>query len=590
VSGLDIFIALRWGLDFNEVSQRLPDTEPAHGMHVAAMWAVPARRPMNVYAAVNGLNALGAALIAFAILLSRIKQPVHLAFAGVSLIVALWTGANFLWSLQTTPAASLFWIQMSIYPVCLAHAVTFHFALLFTQTLARHRRALWTGYASGLVLLLINARNGFVASVRPKPPFALYPQASEWLGPFILIQVLYLALSLFVMARSIRPGEPPRKTRLHSAVFFMALGWTGAWTNWCYYYDGVPIPPVGNVAVLVSLLAAAYLIFKQDILELHLAAQKTVVYTLLTLCLTLIYTLFVILSERLFQRWIGYSSLVGSVLAGLTIAVAFNPLRERIITVVDRFLFGTTLLELSTENQRMREELLQQDRLKAIATLAAGMAHEIKNPLTSIKVFAEYLPTRYDEPEFRHEFRQVVLDEVQRIDGILRQLLEFSKPQPPVLNPLPIVPVLEEILHLLGETLRTHGIEVATSYEADPVVLIDKHQIRQALLNIVLNSMQAMPNGGLLRVETSLESQQCLRLTIEDTGTGIEKHHLPHVFDPFFTTKEAGTGLGLSIVHAIIVKNHGGDIRLASDVGKGTVVQLRLRCESAAHPRAEVSA
>ena len=148
-------------------------------MHVAAMWAAPALRPMNVYAAVNGLNALGAALLAFAILLGRITQPVHLAFAGVSLIVALWTGTNFIWSLQTTPAASLFWIQMSIYPVCVAHAVTFHFALLFTQTLARHRRALWTGYAAGLVLLLINACHGFVASVRPKPPFALYPQASE---------------------------------------------------------------------------------------------------------------------------------------------------------------------------------------------------------------------------------------------------------------------------------------------------------------------------------------------------------------------------------------------------------------------------
>ena len=400
----------------------------------------------------------------------------------------------------------------------------------------------------------------------------------------------YVALSIFVMARSIRPAEPLRKTRLRYAVCLLTLGWAGAWTNWCYYYDGVPIPPVGNFAVLFALLAAAYLIFKQDILELRLAAQKTVVYTLLTLCLTLSYTAFVILSERFFQRWIGYSSLVGSVLAGLTIAVAFNPLRERIIAVVDRFLFGTTLLELSTENQRMREELLQQDRLKAIATLAAGMAHEIKNPLTSIKVFAESLPTRYDAPEFRHEFRQVVLDEVQRIDGILRQLLEFSKPQPPALSPPLMVPVLEEILHLLGDHLRTQGIEVVMSYEADPVVLIDKHQIRQALLNLVLNSRQAMPNGGLLRVGTSLESQQRLRLTIEDTGAGIETHHLPRAFDPFFTTKEAGTGLGLSIAHTIIVKNHGGGIRLASEVGKGTVVQLSLRYESSADPRAEVRA
>ena len=393
---------------------------------------------------------------------------------------------------------------------------------------------------------------------------------------FIALQLIYVLFSCYVFARSIPSTEEPQKSRLRYFFLLLMITWLVSWTNWCYFYDALPIPPMASPLITCYLVASSYLIFKRDIFSWHLVVQKTLIYALLTLCLTLIYTECVIFSEKVFQRWIGYSSLVGSLLAGLTIAVVFNPLRGRIIKVVDRCWFGKTILELSTENQRMKEELLKQDRLRAVATLAAGMAHEIRNPLTSIKVFADCLPTRYDEPEFRTEFRQAVMGEVQRINDILQQLLEFSKPRPPVLKATCLVPLVEETLHFLRSSLCEHHIEVTTRYEADPVLLLDQHQIRQALLNILLNSIQAMPEGGSLRIQTAMAETDALCITVADTGLGISKEHVAHVFDPFFTTKEEGTGLGLAIVHSIMTQHH-GTVRLTSQAGQGTTVQVMLK-------------
>ncbi len=534
---------------------------------------------MSLYSVLYAVNALGALIMAVAILVVRSPQPVQLAYSALSAVLALWSGLSFIWSVQTTPTGAAFWIKTMLYPACLGHAVTFHFTLLFTGRLSGYRRVLWAAYIISGVLVVVNLHHGFVAAVRPRPPFLFYPQASGFVSGFLAVQAFYVALSIAIMAQAVRSAQPPHRTRLGYAILLTLVGWTGAWTNWGYYYDLVRIPPIGNVAILAFLIAAAYLIFTEDALELHLAAQTTVVYTLLTLCLTLVYTGCVILSTKLLERWIGYSSIIGSLLAGLAIAIGFNPLRERIIRVVDRLLFGKTIVELSTENQRMREELLKQDRLKAVATLAAGMAHEIRNPLTAIKVFAERLTQQYDDPEFRTDFRRTVIDEVQRISGILQHLLEFSKPQPPALTPVRMVPIVDDTVRLLGTSLRDHQVAVTTHYDADPILMIDPHQIRQALLNVLLNSIEAMPHGGTLQIRTAIEPLGRFCITLADTGVGIREDDQPHVFDPFFTTKDSGTGLGLAIVHSIVTQ-HGGAVRLTSQYGHGTTIQIFLRLQS----------
>jgi signal transduction histidine kinase len=218
-------------------------------------------------------------------------------------------------------------------------------------------------------------------------------------------------------------------------------------------------------------------------------------------------------------------------------------------------------------------------KLAHLGEMTEEIAHEIKNPLTSIKTFAEYLPKKYDDPGFREKFSRIVVDEVDRVNNIVKQLLEFSKPKELELRSESITGILDDTLGLLNNNLIQNKIEVVKNYKDSPVLPVDKNQLKQAFLNLFLNSIQAMPNGGTLTVSVLLSSDLCSLITISDTGSGIPKDQLDHVFDPFFSTKESGTGLGLSIVHGIITK-HGGKISVESVVGGGTTIRATLKNQS----------
>ena len=226
-------------------------------------------------------------------------------------------------------------------------------------------------------------------------------------------------------------------------------------------------------------------------------------------------------------------------------------------------------------------QVQHQDRLKAVATLAAGMAHEIKNPLTAIKIFAEHLPTKYNDPDFRDKFKGVMVKEVDRVNNIVQQLLDFSKPKDPELKHASVQEILEETLNLLNSSFLSHRIEVVRDYKADPKLLVDRNQLKQAFLNLLLNALQAMPNGGTLTVATSLNRKDEFTVSIADTGVGIPEDQLAHIFDPFFTTKHRGSGLGLTICRGIM-DAHRGTIRAeCSPDHPGTTIVLEFPAATA---------
>jgi signal transduction histidine kinase len=219
------------------------------------------------------------------------------------------------------------------------------------------------------------------------------------------------------------------------------------------------------------------------------------------------------------------------------------------------------------------------------------MAHEIKNPLVSIKTFAQLLPERYQDSDFRETFSNLIGHEIDRIDSLVNQLLRFARPAKPVLKPMHVHDVLEKSLQLVGHRLYQKEIKLTRSWEADvDTIRADADQLEQVFLNFFLNAMEAMKHGGELRVETEIragnewmaaisgsngDSSEVLRLTISDNGEGIRSEDIPHVFDPFFTTKDYGTGLGLSVVHGII-QEHGGQIEVESELKKGTSFHILL--------------
>jgi two-component system sensor histidine kinase HydH len=213
--------------------------------------------------------------------------------------------------------------------------------------------------------------------------------------------------------------------------------------------------------------------------------------------------------------------------------------------------------------------------MKAVGTLAAGLAHEIRNPLASIKTFTDYLGTHFDDPAFRQKFQKIVGGEVERINLIVQQLLDFAKPVPPKLTLVDVGCLLDDTLELLSSELMKYRVEVERRYVFPaPKILGDPQQLRQVLLNLCLNSLQAMNGAGRLTVQTAVAGSE-LRITIADNGCGIAGRDLPRVFDPFFSTKPAGTGLGLAVVHSII-SEHRGRVVVDSRVGEGTQVTIRF--------------
>jgi nitrogen-specific signal transduction histidine kinase len=244
-----------------------------------------------------------------------------------------------------------------------------------------------------------------------------------------------------------------------------------------------------------------------------------------------------------------------------------------------------------TALKRLELQIRRSDRLASLGTLSAGMAHEIKNPLVSIKTFAQLLPERYQDSDFRDTFSNLIGHEIDRIDSLVNQLLRFARPAKPVLRPMHVHDVLEKSLQLVGHRLYQKEIKLTRSWQADvDTIRADADQLEQVFLNFFLNAMDAMKRGGELSVGTEIhaatewvaaisgtngDSHEVLRVTVRDDGEGIRKEDIPHVFDPFFTTKDYGTGLGLSVVHGII-QEHGGQIEVESELRKGTAFHILL--------------
>ncbi len=338
----------------------------------------------------------------------------------------------------------------------------------------------------------------------------------------------------------------------------------------------VELYPFGFVFVGLFSSLITYAIIRHNLLNVQIVIRRSFVYSILISLITISYLIIVIITEHIFKTYFGYASIINGIVTACIIAVTFNPVREYLQRIVDKHFFKIDPDRLATENSLLKVAVRDQDRLKSVATLAAGMAHEIKNPLTSIRTFAEFLPKKYDDPEFRNIFSKLVVNEVDRVSSIVQQLLDFSKPTDPELSPSNVSEILDETLALLTSNLLKARVDLSKDTDSKLIVLADRNQVKQALLNLFLNAIQSMTSGGLLTITTKRLRSKSVIITITDTGAGINNEHLPHIFDPFYTTKEGGTGLGLAIVHSIITK-HGGKIDVQSTVGIGTTVTITLK-------------
>ena len=240
--------------------------------------------------------------------------------------------------------------------------------------------------------------------------------------------------------------------------------------------------------------------------------------------------------------------------------------------------------QMTRDLRNSRNELISAERLATAGKMAASFAHEIRNPLSSMRMLAQMLMRKGDLSEARRkQSMEYILEEIERIDVIVKGFMDFARPAS--LNPAPhnLNQVLQEVLDLMEANLSHHQISLIKKFTPNlPPISLDRDKLKQAFMNIVLNAMDAMPEGGTLEILTLQDSDK-VRIDVVDTGVGIPSEDLNRLFEPFFTTKSQGTGLGLANAKRVL-EQHGGDIQGKSVVGQGTTVSLWLPLSSDSSP------
>jgi PAS domain S-box-containing protein len=247
---------------------------------------------------------------------------------------------------------------------------------------------------------------------------------------------------------------------------------------------------------------------------------------------------------------------------------------------------GTILTFIDQSGVKLLEERVRRaGRLAALGELAAGVAHEMRNPLTTIRGFIQIFPSESEDPEFRKEFASNVLREIDRLKKLTDDLLNLARPTHLELQATDARRLLEESTAFIAESSRERGVELQVEVPDRPVlVAMDRDRIKQVLLNLLINAVEAMPEGGRLkagvkksrvRLDSGDREDPYIVFSVQDTGGGIPKSQLERLFDPFFTTKEMGTGLGLAVSYRI-AEEHDGFLQVESEVGQGSTFRLLL--------------
>ncbi|RXT02796.1 transporter substrate-binding domain-containing protein [Ammoniphilus sp. CFH 90114] len=233
-----------------------------------------------------------------------------------------------------------------------------------------------------------------------------------------------------------------------------------------------------------------------------------------------------------------------------------------------------------TEEKKLQKKLVNQEKMHALGQLVAGIAHEIRNPLTSIKTFIDLLPKKYDNPKFREELLQCLPEATNRMNSIIRDLLDYSRPKIPLIRQWEASEWLESLLVIIRPTLKNKNVKLHVRLEEGMTFYSDPQQLKQVLLNLLLNAMDAVDDQPKKEIHLTLMSEGDIGwIRVEDNGCGIPPEKLDHVFEPFYTSKKTGVGLGLTLCYQWIKENH-GDIMIESKLNQGTTMTIYLPINS----------
>lgn len=560
------------------------------------------------------------------------RMRVHRIWVCFFLSVAVW--AFFIFLAAVSPQAQqayAFWRTGHAFGVFISICY-FHFACLFCGL--RYKWLIRISYLYGLGFIFLHFYN---------QGYLIYDGTEFLFGSihFLKLKNLNFTLALsfwwflsffasYLLYRYSKQHKDETGQQARLWVIFQVIGYTGGCSTFLPMY-GIHFYPWTLFFLPIYALLISYVIFKYQFLNVRVVLERSIVYSFLIAVVTLAYLCIVIAIEKFSQTLFGYQSVFVSFFLAFFIGILFIPLRNKIQHVLDRSLFQGTQVEIAAQNERLRQEVADKEKFKVVAALASGMVHEIRNPLAAIKTFVEKVPEKKDNPQFLADFSRIVGREVERINTLVSNLLEFSKPTPPRMRKVDIHELIHDVLGFLKGEFVKGKVEVRMEFFAphpsplpererdgergmssqnNPLIIhADPNQLRQVFLNLFLNAVQAMPSGGTLIVrsmEFKVRSKKqeinlrtpnsklpalpapsrhgaggkpsTINVSVQDTGTGIPPEVLKNLFKPFHTTKEKGTGLGLSVCKTII-ENHQGKIKVESPPkggGSGTRFVIEL--------------
>jgi signal transduction histidine kinase len=416
----------------------------------------------------------------------------------------------------------------------------------------------------------------FIAGAKPQPLFdgRLYDVAGSLYFLFPLHYTVTVTYASALLIKASKRATRKDKIPLALLLWGTGLGFLLGATAFPLVFD-IQIPPYGFHFVWLYTIVITYAIFRHQLWDIHVVIRKSLVYSILVTLLTAGYFGLVYGIEWAFRVTFRYNSIWLSLATFALMALVFQPLKISIQRLVDWLIFHERQEQLAKRMERLEEQALLSEKFKAVSTLAAGMAHEIKNPLTAIRTFAKFIPEKRGDPEFLDKLHQILTVETERIHGIVQDVLSFAKPRPPQPRDVDLGALIASTVNLLSSELLKKRVRWSVDCTHNGAVIhADPDQLRQVLINLIQNAADAMPAGGRLKIATRSVNNH-LELTISDTGTGIPLTLLPKIFDPFVTTKPDGNGLGLAVVYSII-QSHRGSIRADSQPNHGTTFTVSL--------------
>lgn len=395
---------------------------------------------------------------------------------------------------------------------------------------------------------------------------------ASYLEPLLVSYVAYVLiigyLSLLAYIRKDIDGKEKRRMRylaiaIPVAALFCSLD--------ILYYLGFNFPPLSNLILAALLYFTLLIIAYPHLTELHELMAKALLVSVVTAFAVVLFYLVTLLFGHEVQ-----APFTQVLVACFTIVISISPFKI-LLEKIFKFIYPeskdvfTSLYVLDAKLEKERALLLEE--------MAPVFAHEIRNPLGSIKGAAQYLRSEIDAEEHRKLF-EVIIEEVDRLNCVVSQFLDYAKPHTFSLKEKNINAIIERAVALIKASDRAAGISIVTNLNpALPCLAVDEAQIIQVVLNIAFNALDAMPEGGRLSISTDKASDEvpaAIEISIEDTGRGIKHDDIKNIFKPFFTTKERGVGLGLAVCQRII-RSHGGVLRVKSTYGEGTTFFIRLK-------------